>query len=242
MLKFSRRRLLIFIAIGVISLAVLIPAGIYINNRRDVSPIVVKKTYENLSEAMLDYFKYPTERKYIPVNPKGYSGNYYSPFEKSQKLQLDISEGGGYKCCGQPTYYAWVDVKNNIAWIRYYQASLFDIDERWFGPFKINTLKTGHEKCASLKSETKDTCYFLEATQGKNPDYCNIINSNNQRDDCYSKLSFDLSRLDLCDEISQIKDRGYCQRMLAQYKLKDSKVCEMIEDKWEKENCVKYTR
>jgi len=136
----------------VIILAIIVGSGIYIyqKNNWDLGSItnqgtVIKKVYQNLGQAISnqDYQNYPAEKKYIPLNTTGYSGDYYNPFDKTKKLELDLSEGGGYKCCEQATYYIYVDVKNNIVWIRDYQASLQGINEEWFGPFKINELKNG---------------------------------------------------------------------------------------------------
>jgi len=106
---------------------------------RKVIPLYSRKTYSSIKEALqaTNYLKYPTISLFIPIRGE-YNSMQYNPKTNTQ-LGLDTSEGGGYACCEAPTFYVWVDRKDNIFWVETYQASLSSVNDHWYGPFKLQT-------------------------------------------------------------------------------------------------------
>lgn len=144
--KPKRRKWLI---IGLVILVVLALLGILFVARdygftslvpttvRKYIPLISRRTYSSIKEALQgdDYEKYPAVS--IPVRGT-YNNIQFNPKTNTQ-LELDTSEGGGYACCEAPTFYVWVDRKDNIFWVRTYQASLGSVNDNWYGPFRLQT-------------------------------------------------------------------------------------------------------
>ncbi|MFA6981873.1 MAG: hypothetical protein WC243_02535 [Patescibacteria group bacterium] len=83
------------------------------------------------------YQKYPARLTSRPKQGE-YSGEYFNP-KTGKVLYLDVSFGGGYKCCEQATYYVIVDRTDRLFWVEEYQASLNEVNDNWFGPFTYTT-------------------------------------------------------------------------------------------------------
>lgn len=96
-------------------------------------PLFSRKSYSSIESSLKDedYKKYPSLFFAVPkridysmINPKTF-----------RRLEFDKNYGG-YLCCGQATFYVYVDKKDNIFWVETYQANLDSTDEDWYGPFK----------------------------------------------------------------------------------------------------------
>ncbi|OGM02602.1 hypothetical protein A2115_01135 [Candidatus Woesebacteria bacterium GWA1_41_8] len=126
-----------FVVIFFVVLKFLKISSIIPNQVKTVSPLFIRKTYSSLKEALINgnYKNYPTSSLNTPT--KGQDNSVmYNP-KTNQLLELDTSEGGGYKCCEAPTFYVWSDSTENIFWIRTYQADLSSVHDNWYGPFKL---------------------------------------------------------------------------------------------------------
>lgn len=99
--------------------------------------VINRHTYPSVSEAInsSDYSHFPAIFISLPKVGE-YSGELTNP-RTGVPLYLDVSYGGGYQCCGAPTFYTYIDKSEKMFWVKQYQAGLLHKTEKWYGPFRF---------------------------------------------------------------------------------------------------------